>query len=417
MISVDEARTKILERLRAVSTEIIPLAEAHGRVLAEDIIARRTQPPADMSAMDGYAVKASDITSIPATLKVIGEAAAGSSFDADVGSGEAVRIFTGAPLPAGTDTIVIQEDTERPETGRHNNNEPQNRNNFVTILEQSAKGHYVRPAGLDFREGDPGLSAGRTLSPRDIGLIAAMNVPWVTVRRKPRIALLSTGDELVRPGEPVGPNQIISSNSLLIAALIEQMGAEAIDLGIAKDTENSLRQMAAGAKSADMLVTLGGASVGDHDLVQSVLGKGGLAIDFWRIAMRPGKPLMFGDMDGTPLLGMPGNPVSSMICSFLFLIPAIDALNGLPPRRSPLRKGYISHDIGKNDQREDYLRAKIMGDEDGIPVIELFPKQDSSMLSPLSAADCLVLRAPFAEPAAKGSEILFIPLTAPYPNV
>jgi len=416
MISVDEARTKVLENLKAVSTELVPLANACGRVLAEDIIARRTQPPADMSAMDGYAVKAVDITEVPVTLKVVGEAAAGGSYDQVVNSGEAVRIFTGAPLPSGTDTIVIQENTE-PAEPSDKDNANQNGDNFVTILVQSELSHYVRPAGLDFRAGDPGIAADVTLTPRDIGFIAAMNVPWVIVRRRPRIALLSTGDELVRPGEPVGPNQIISSNSLLVAALVEQMGAEAIDLGIAKDTEQSLRHMAEGAKSADMLVTLGGASVGDHDLVQSVLGKDGLAIDFWRIAMRPGKPLMFGDMDGTPLLGMPGNPVSSMICSYLFLIPAIDALNGQKPRIPPCRTGVIAHDLHKNDQREDYLRATIIGEQDGKPLIELFPKQDSSMLSPLSAADCLVPRVPFAEPLASGSEITFIPLNIPYPAV
>ncbi|MCR9213634.1 MAG: molybdopterin molybdotransferase MoeA [Proteobacteria bacterium] len=411
MISVSEARAKVLKEIKPVSTEQVSIDQAHGRVLCEDIVARRTQPPADLSAMDGYAVQASDVKEVPVFLKVVGESAAGGSYDGPVQNGECVRIFTGAPLPDGTDAIVIQEDTK---PGRQ---EDDTQDGWVTILETVTSGTYVRPAGLDFREGDSGISKNRRLTPRDIGFMAAMNVPWAKVRRRPRIALLSTGDELVRPGEPVGPNQIISSNSLLVAAIVEQMGCEAIDLGIAQDNEQSLRQMAAGARSADMLVTLGGASVGDHDLVQSVLGKEGLAVDFWRIAMRPGKPLMFGDLNGTPMLGMPGNPVSSMICSYLFLIPAIDALNGLPPRELAIERAVISHDFGKNDQREDYLRAKVVGTENGLPLVELFPKQDSSMLSPLSAADCLVRRMPFAEPISKGSEVDYIALSHPYPQV
>ncbi|USG59600.1 molybdopterin molybdotransferase MoeA [Sneathiella marina] len=409
MISVDEARFQILKELSIVDTEVVSLDKALGRVLTEDVMARRTQPPSHMSAMDGFAVKAADTQSIPANLKIIGDAPAGGSFEGIVRTGETVRIFTGGPLPEGTDSIVIQEDT--------NLGEDSQKDGYVEIRETTPVGHYVRPAGLDFQDGTIGLTANRRLSARDIGLLAAMNVPWVTVCRKPRIALLSTGDELVRPGEPVGPNQIISSNSLLVAALIQQSGGEAIDLGIAKDNEDSLRQMAAGAKSADMLVTLGGASVGDHDLVQSVLGKEGLSVDFWRIAMRPGKPLMSGDLNGTPMLGMPGNPVSSMICSFLFLIPAIDALLGLPPRRPPLSTAVIAHSVKENDQREDYLRARIIGKSDGLPVVELFDKQDSSMLSPLAAADCLVLRGPFASSLPAQSQVEIIHLKAGYPDV
>ncbi|WP_373088460.1 gephyrin-like molybdotransferase Glp [Sneathiella sp.] len=404
MISVDEARAKILKDIKPVSTEVIALAEANGRVLAEDAVARRTQPPADMSAMDGFAVKAADIAMVPAQLRIVGTAAAGGSHDTVLQTGEAVRIFTGAPLPDGADTIVIQEDTEFT-------------NDAVTVLETAKVGRYVRPAGLDFRGGDIGLTADRVLSPRDIGLLAAMNIPWVTVRRRPRIALLSTGDELVRPGEPVARNQIISSNSLLVAAMIREAGGDPIDLGIAEDNAASLREKAAGASSADMLITLGGASVGDHDLVQSVLAEEGLAVDFWRIAMRPGKPLMFGDFAGIPMLGMPGNPVSSMICSFLFLLPAIDALCGLTPRQPPRQKAILDQDITANDQREDYMRARIIGTKEGLPRVSLFPKQDSSMLSSLSRADCLVVRAPFAAALSAGSEIEIILLRHPYPNV
>lgn len=402
MISVDDARANILKNLSPVSTETISIGEAAGRLLAEDVFARRTQPPSNLSAMDGYAVKAADVSQVPVTLNVVGEAPAGGSYDLTVNKGEAVRIFTGGPLPQGTDTIVIQEDTKR--NGR-----------AVTIEESSPTGHYVRTAGLDFTEGQIGVKAGKTLTPRDIGLLAAMNIPWVTVRRKPRIALLSTGDELVRPGEPVGPNQIISSNSLLVAAMIRQAGGIPIDLGIAKDNEHSLRQMASGAKSADMLVTLGGASVGDRDLVQSVLGKEGLKIDFWKIAMRPGKPLMFGDLEGTPMLGMPGNPVSSMVCSYIFLYPALDALIGRPFRTPSTVPALLSHDIRENDQREDYQRAQIVGYENGIPCIKLFSNQDSSLLSALSAANCFLKREPFAKPAQKGTQVQIILLDETYP--
>jgi len=403
MISVQEAQTNILKGLRPVSTETISIAAALGRVLAEDVVARRTQPPSDLSAMDGYAVKAADVATTPARLEVIGESAAGGSFAGTLKTGQAVRIFTGAPVPAGADAIVIQEDTTRD-------------GNTVTVTESAAAGRYIRRAGIDFRNGDAGLSSGKKITPRDIGILAAMDIPWISVRRRPRVALLSTGDELVRPGEPVGPNQIISTNALVIAAMVQQAGGEAIDLGIAKDNEASLRQMASGAKSADLLVTLGGASVGDHDLVQSVLGKDGLQIDFWRIAMRPGKPLMFGDLDGTPMLGMPGNPVSSMICSFIFLYPALDALMGRPPSSPTVVPAILSHDIRENDQREDYQRARIIGHEDGLPVIELFSNQDSSLLSSLSSATCLLKREPFAKPVNKGSAVGIVMMQSGYPD-
>ncbi|WP_169569174.1 gephyrin-like molybdotransferase Glp [Sneathiella limimaris] len=403
MISVDEARSNILKTIKPVATETVSIADAVGRVLAEQVRARRTQPPQDLSAMDGYAVKAEDVQAVPVELTVIGEAAAGGHYAGTVSKGEAVRIFTGAPLPAGTDTIIIQEDTERTE-------------NKVLIKEAAPYGCYVRKAGIDFSEGQLGPIPGTKLSPRDIGLLAAMNIPWVTVRRKPRIALLSTGDELVRPGEPIGANQIISTNSLVVAAMVRQAGGEPIDLGIAKDNEDSLRQMASGANSADMLVTLGGASVGDHDLVQTVLGKEGLKVDFWRIAMRPGKPLMFGDLQGTPMLGMPGNPVSSMICSYIFLYPALYALMGMKLSKPPVVPAILAHDLKENDRREDYMRARIVGEQDGLPVVELFNNQDSSLLSSLSTANCLIRREPFAEPAAKGSVVGLIHLSREYPD-
>ncbi|GLQ07215.1 molybdopterin molybdotransferase MoeA [Sneathiella chinensis] len=402
MISVEEARKNILSALSPLTSETVSISEACGRYLSENITPRRTQPPADLSAMDGYAVRAADVQTVPVTLNVVGEAPAGGSYDSPLGAGQAVRIFTGGPLPEGADAIVIQEDTTR-------------EGDRVTVLEGVASGRYVRKKGLDFTEGQTGLAAGRKLTPRDIGLLAAMNVPWVSVYRKPRIALLATGDELVRPGEPVGPNQIISSNTLLVAAMIEQAGGIAIDLGIAKDNEQSLRQMAAGARSADMLVTLGGASVGDHDLVQSILGKEGLQIDFWRIAMRPGKPLMFGDLNGIPMLGMPGNPVSSMMCSYLFLLPAMLAMLGQPPRLPKTTPAILGNPLNENDRREDYLRARITGQKTGIPVIETVPNQDSSLLSALSGADCLLKRPPFAPALSEGAAVEVILLDTDFP--
>lgn len=405
MISVREALDKILGDLKPVDTEIVSISEADGRVLAEDIIARRTQPPSDVSSMDGYAVKYSDDTvSGPKRYRVIGESPAGGAFAGQVNNGEAVRIFTGAALPDGADSIIIQEDVSV-------------QDQVIETASQPAKGTYVRPAGLDFSEGEIGIRAGRRLTSRDIGFAAAMDHPWVTVRRKPRIALLATGDELVRPGEPVGDNQIISSNSLLVGAMVKAAGGTAIDLGIAKDNEDSLRAMAGSIGSADMLVTLGGASVGDHDLVQSVLGKHGLEIDFWRIAMRPGKPLMFGQIKDIPMIGMPGNPVSSMVCSYIFLIPALARLCGLADARPTISKGILANDLGANDQRQDYLRARITSRDADMPEVNAFGKQDSSMLSSLAASDCFIVRAPFDPARRKGETVDILKLAHEYPSL
>jgi molybdopterin molybdotransferase len=277
------------------------------------------------------------------------------------------------------------------------------------MKESSAKGRYVRPAGLDFQFGDVGVTANRVLSARDVGLAAAMNVPWLTVTRRPRIALLATGDEIVRPGEPVGPNQIISSNTIALMGLIKAAGGEAIDLGIASDDEDSLRALASGARGADMLVTLGGASVGDHDLVRKVLGQDGLELNFWRIAMRPGKPLIFGQIGETPMMGMPGNPVSSLVCGIVYLRPAIRAMLGLDPH-AVSQTARLSQDLAANDQRQDYLRANSSVNEDGNLVVTPFVKQDSSMLSRLAQADCLVIRPPHAPAAKAGERVEILPL-------
>ena len=396
MISVAEARARITSALIPVSTEIVSVAQAAGRVLAEDLYAAMTQPPAAVSAMDGYAVRAADLEALPASLKVVGAAPAGGAFAGTLGSGQAVRIFTGGPVPEGADTIVIQEDVAT-------------QGACIVVSAAVPAGTYVRPAGLDFRAGDLGIGAGTRLGARDVGLAAAMNRPWLNVRRRPRVALLATGDEIVRPGEPVGRNQIVSSNTLALAALLSANGAEPIDLGIALDNRDSLLAMAAGAAGADLLITMGGASVGDHDLIQSVLGERGLEVDFWRIAMRPGKPLMFGALGAVPMLGLPGNPVSSLVCGLIFVLPALQALLGLPaagPRTEPARLGC---DLTANDRREDYLRATLL-DTKSHAVATPFEKQDSSMLSLLARAGCLVIRPPQAPAARAGDTVAMIRL-------
>ena len=398
MFSVEQALTRITAALSLLPTQSVSLAQACGRVLGEPVVARRTQPPVAVSAMDGYAVRAGDVARTPVTLKRIGEAPAGGAFDGTVTPGTTVRIFTGGPLPEGADAIVIQENVTLDEDGG------------VVVHEPVPEGKYIRPAGLDFAEGDRLIEPGRVLSPRDIGLAAAMNVPWLAVRRKPRVALLATGDELVRPGEPVGPNQIISSNSLAIAALVEKAGGEAIDLGIARDNEASLRALAAGAQGADMLVTMGGASVGDHDLVQSVLGAQGLDVNFWKVAMRPGKPLIFGSLGGTAMLGLPGNPVSALVCAVIFLVPALRKMLGAAPLAAPPTRARLGRDLAQNDRRQDYLRASLAVADDGEPIATPFDKQDSSVLSGLAGADCLVIRPPFAPAAKKDDQVAILPL-------
>ncbi len=392
MISVAEALARITSALTVTAPETVALAAAAGRVLATDVHARVTQPPVAVSAMDGYAVRAEDVAAAPATLRQIGSVPAGGGFAGRVGAGETVRIFTGAPLPEGADAVIIQEDAEADGAS-------------ITFREAAEPGQYVRPAGLDFSAGELGLAAGRVLTPRDVGLAAAMNVPWLSVRRRPRVALLATGDELVRPGEPIGPSQIVSSNALALAALVGAAGGEASDLGIALDDETSLRAMSAGVRGNDMLVTIGGASVGEHDLVREVLGEQGMELDFWRIAMRPGKPLMFGRIGDTAVLGLPGNPVSALVCGMIFLVPAVHRMLGLEARGPATREAVLGADLAANDRRQDYLRATLTRNGDGTLVATPFPVQDSAMLSRLAHADCLILRAPHAAAAKAGTAV------------
>ena len=394
LLPVADALARVLESARdALPAEMVPLAEARGRTLAQDVAALRTQPPFPASAMDGYAVRAADIASVPAKLKVIGESAAGRRFKGALAQGEAVRIFTGAPVPDGADTILIQENT-RAEDG------------IVIALESEMQGRYVRRAGLDFSAGDILLHRGRRLGPPELALAAAMNHPALPVTRKPRVALLATGDELVRPGEEAGPDQIVASNTFAVRAYAENAGADVIDLGIAgdrfEDIERAIRR--ARDMGADVLVTLGGASVGDHDLVQTALSREGMELGFWRIAMRPGKPLMHGRIGDMRILGLPGNPVSAIVCGYLFLVPLVRALSGDPQAgedRSEL--AVLASDLPENDSRQDYMRARIIGMQNGHPLVEAFGKQDSSMLRILSDAQCLIMREPHA-PAAKAGE-------------
>lgn len=398
MIPVADAVARIVAAFSPLPAETVPLAAAHGRVLATDVVARVTQPPFAVSAMDGYAARVADVARVPTTLRQIGSVPAGARFEGSVGPGEAVRIFTGAPVPAGADTIVIQENTVA-EGAR------------ITVREGAPAGRYIRPAGLDFRAGEVGVPAGRRLDARAIGLAAAMNRPWLSVRRKPCIALLATGDEIVMPGEPLGESQIVSSNTHALRAMVEGSGAEAIDLGIARDDTKSLARLAASARGADLLVTTGGASVGEHDLIRDALKDEGLALDFWRIAMRPGKPLMFGAVGGTCLLGLPGNPVSSLVCALIFLRPAIARMLGTGEDALPAtQRARLGADVAANDERQDYLRAKLRRGDDGTPVATPFPRQDSSMLSLLVKAQCLVVRPPHAPAAAHGAEVEIIPL-------
>ena len=397
MLPVADALGKVLAGVAPLGSEQVSVAAAHGRVLAEDVASRLTQPPADVSAMDGYAVRAEDVAKTPVDLEQIGESAAGDGFDGTVGSGQAARIFTGAPVPPGADAIVIQEDTESDGTR-------------ITVKKTVAAGRYIRPAGLDFKVGDVLLPAGRLVSARDISLASAMNIPWLRVVRKPRIAILSTGNELVMPGEPLGRNQIISSNSLGLGALVTAMGGEPINLGIAGDTAESLKSFLEGVKSADMLVTIGGASVGDYDLVKTVLGEEGLDITFSTVAMRPGKPLIFGRIHGCPMLGLPGNPVSAGVTSVLFLRPAIEVMLGLNRGHRPPEAAVLGRDLDANDHRQDYLRSKLTIGDSGDLTVTPFERQDSSMLALFAAADCLAIRPPNAAPAKAGDRIEIIRL-------
>jgi molybdopterin molybdotransferase len=395
VISVEEAMARIVASLSPVEAERVAIGRAAGRVLAHDAKARMTQPPAPMSSMDGYAVKAEDVATVPSTLRVIGSAPAGHPFRGTVGSGEAVRIFTGGVVPEGADAIVIQEDTSAAE-------------DRVTVTERGRAGRHIRVAGLDFQKDQVLARAGRRLTARDVSLLAAGNIDAVMVRRKPQVAVAATGDELSPPGMPQVPGGIVASSSYGLSAMIEAWGAAATDLGILPDTMDAVAQIADHAAAADLVVTLGGASVGDHDLIQRALGPRGFELDFWKIAMRPGKPLIFGRLDRTPLLGLPGNPVSTFVCAILFLRPAIAALLGTETA-VPRLSARLLAPLAANEGRQDYVRARLEV-RDGEYWAEPFQVQDSAMMSTLAAADALIVRPPHAPAAMSGARIEILSL-------
>lgn len=379
--------------------ETLALAHCAGRVLAGDVAALRTQPPFANSAMDGYAARAADLEP-GKELKVIGESAAGRGFSGPIGPGETVRIFTGAPIPDGADVILIQEHAEG--VGGP----------VIRVTKPASRGQFIRPAGLDFETGEILLKAGRRLDSAALGLAAAAGHPTLSVRRKPLVAILATGDELVLPGEPVGPDQIVASNSFALAALIEQAGGTALDLGIARDNHPDLAAKIDAARNggADVLITLGGASVGEHDLVQAALKAQGMELGFWKIAMRPGKPMMMGRLGTVVALGLPGNPVSSIVCGHLFAMPLVEALLGIDdPERDRSEPAILAVDLPANDERQDYLRATVET-IDGERRVRPFTKQDSSMLANLSRAEALVIRPAFAEAAKAGDPCRIIRL-------
>jgi molybdopterin molybdotransferase len=383
----------VLADSEPLPAEAATLVDAFGRVLASDLIALRTQPPAAVSAMDGYAVRAADVATAPVQLTVVGEVAAGRPFDREIGSGEAARIFTGGVMPRGADTVVIQEVTTR-------------EGDAVAIKRPETKGRYVRPEGFDFKAGAALLTKGRRLTARDIALAGAMNHATVPVHRRPRMAVLATGDELVAPGTPPAPGQIVSSNSFALMAIGNLEGAETFDLGVVPDrldaTVAAVRR--ARAMGADVLVTSGGASVGDYDFVGQAFASEGIALSFWKVAMQPGKPLMHGRLDRMMVLGLPGNPVSSFVCATLFLVPLLRKLAGREDISLAAAHAVLGRAVPANGGRAQYLRARLATTPDGTPVATPFSKQDSSLQVTLARADCLVIRephAPAAEPGAR----------------
>jgi molybdopterin molybdotransferase len=396
MLAVDEARARILAAFEPLGSELVGLEAALGRVLATPVSARLTHPARAVSAMDGYAVRSADlldkgIADLGIKLQIAFEVAAGHPSPRPLAVGETARIFTGAMLPDGADSVVIQE-----------NSKPDGASDIRLSDERFRIGQHVRSGGLDFTIGDLGLAPGRCLTARDIGLAAAMNWPWLTVTRRPRIAVLSTGDELVNPGEQLAPGKIMASNGFAITALLRASGAEVINLGNAPDNVAQLAAMIDTARGADLLVTIGGASVGDHDLVQRVLKQKGVTLDFWKIAMRPGKPVMFGRLGDLRVIGLPGNPTSALVTSLLFVRPAIARMLG-QGTDEVLDQALLGRDLPANDLRQDYLRASLHRDDVRQEIATPFKLQDSSLITLLARADALVIRPPHA-PAAKAGD-------------
>ena len=393
MLSVSEARARILAGARVTGVEVVALAEAWGRVTAADLVARVDQPPADVSAMDGYAVQHGDA----GARRVVGAAPAGHPFAGELGVGEAVRLFTGSVMPVGADCVLLQEDAVRD-------------GEVVVPTSATRAGGHVRRRGGDFRCGDVLIAAGVRLGARGVGLAAAGNHGWVAVRRRPVVAILATGDEIALPGEPIGPGGIVSSNAHALAALVRGRGGVPVVLPIARDTSAGVAAAAAAARGADLLVTTGGASVGEHDLVQAGLGMQGFELDFWKIAMRPGKPLISGRLGGMPVLGLPGNPVSALVCAVLFLGPLLERLQGMAGAAPAVSAARLGAALGANDARADHIRATLEVGEDGGLVTTALGRQDSSMLRALHESDALIVRAPHAPALGPGDAVSVIRL-------
>ena len=390
MLTVDEAAARIAGALAALAAETVAIDKAAGRVLARDAVAPFDQPPAAMSAMDGYAVRAADVPGVPKALRIIGEAPAGRPFAGVVGAGEAVRLFTGSVVPDGADCVVLQEDTER-EGVR------------LTVKDAPRPQQHVRAQGLDFRTGERLLARGRRLTARDVALLAAADFAEVEVTRRPRVALVATGDELSRPGAARKPGGVIASSNYALAAMVEAWGGSSVDAGILPDRAEAFAGLAASVRGCDLIVTQGGASVGDYDLVQSALTAHGFALDFWKIAMRPGKPLIFGRLKNTPLLGLPGNPVSAMVCALLFVRPAVAALLGTTAP-APMVRARLDGTLKANGARQDYVRARLTR-ADGALTATPFPLQDSAMQKIFAHADGLIVRKIGAPAAGAGDEV------------
>ena len=392
LMPVADALAAVLSSAEVLAEEGVTLDDAFHRVLARDLAAQRTQPPTDMSAMDGYAVHSRDLAVLPAPLKVVGEVAAGRPYHGTLGGGEAVRIFTGGVVPAGADTVVIQEDTTRDA-------------DTVTVTFATAAGRNIRRAGVDFRAGDVLLRQGTRLADRDLSLAASMNYPVLPVHRRPRIALVATGDELVMPGSEPQEGQIIYSNGYALRALARAEGAEVINLGLVGDTIEATTVAIRKARDsgADILVTTGGASVGDHDVVQRALTQEGVKLAFWKVALRPGKPMMHGRLGPMRVLGLPGNPVSSYICAFLFLVPLIRALSGRSDAEHVDEPAILGAGLPENDHRQEYLRAQLTQRPDAFPLATAVNRQDSSLQAYLSSAQALIIRPPHAPAAPAGS--------------
>jgi molybdopterin molybdotransferase len=391
LLPVEEAQARVLKGVKPLAAETILLKHAYDRVLASPVKAARDQPPFDASAMDGYAVRQADIARIPAVLTVGGTAAAGHAYRGTVKKGHAIRTLTGAPMPKGADTLVIQENTTR-------------NGSLLTVTAPTPKFKNIRRRGLDFRRGAVLIAAGTPVNARDIGLAAAGNNKTVRVRKAPAVVLFTTGDELVLPGDVPRADQIVSSNSFALEAMARAWGARVTNLGIVKDTLKATETAIRKALAADIVITTGGASVGDHDFVQQALRNCGVKIGFWKIALRPGKPLMFGTYKNTRVLGLPGNPVSALVCARLFLRPLVHRMQDLPADTAPVT-ARLTAAMTANDNRQDYVRATMSVAPDGTRTVTPYATQDSSMQRTLRDSHCLIIRASHAAAAAEGDTV------------